>query len=66
MNDTSQKIVNYLKKHGKMSGSDIVNDLGVEEWEVDLACRSGYIRRVIPMANASSFQWFDVIDEFNE
>lgn len=55
---TDQKIVSYLKKHGKMSVRDICTDLDVDEVDVDFAETSGAIQSATPPVCASSFPWY--------
>lgn len=55
----TRQIVAYLTKHGKMSGRDIVDALGVEEWDVLDAEEAGAIERAKPTPGGTG-PWYQV------
>ena len=57
---TTDRIVEYLRQYGRMSGQDIVDDLGATEADVCLAEQDGYIRRVAPEPCGRPGSWYDV------
>lgn len=60
MKTATKKIVAYLKKHGRMSGRDIINDINVDEFDIDEAYNEGAIMQVNAPPNASSFPWWGI------
>ena len=57
---TNDKITAYLTTHGRMSGLDICDDLGVDELDVQFAEQDGEIRRCAP-AHGGTSPWYCVI-----
>jgi len=57
MKKINQKIIDYLRQHGKMSGRDICDDLSIDEVDVILAAQGGSIQSASPEPGGSG-SWY--------
>jgi len=60
MESIEQKVIEYLKENGFMSGPDICEDNNVTEIDMHFLEMDGIVKRVAAPRDACRFPWYDL------